>query len=90
MNKIVIGLTLAFGLLVGCDKSPQNENGAFVGHKSDENTWSVSIVPGGSSWDFNYIEVDGHEYLMMHGVHISGLTHSPKCPCYNRNQSNTK
>ena len=90
MNKIGIVLVLAIGLLVGCSKSPQNENGTFVGRKTDENTWSVSLFSGGGSWDFNYIEVDGHEYLVMHGVHRSGLTHSPKCPCYVKEKSNTK
>jgi hypothetical protein len=90
MNKIGIGLALAIGLLVGCSKSPQNENGTFVGCKTDENTWSVSLFSGGGSWDFNYIEVDGHEYLVMHGVHRSGLTHSPKCPCYAKEKSNIK
>lgn len=42
----------------------------------------------GGEWFFTYIVVDGHEYLMMSGPHRSGLTHSPKCPCLNKNQTN--
>ena len=31
---------------------------------------------------FEYIMVDGHEYLAAKGFRRYGLTHSPKCPCY--------
>jgi hypothetical protein len=82
MNKIAIGLALAIGLLVGCSKSPQNENGAFVGNRVGTNEWCVSMNSGGGVWTFRYAIVDGHEYLIMSGCHISGLTHSPKCVCH--------
>lgn len=89
MNKIAIGLALAIGLLVGCSKSPQNENGAYVGERRNDHEWTVTLG-GGSTRTFQYVEVDGHEYLIMRGCHISGLTHSPKCPCYAKEKSNIK
>ena len=68
-------------LVVGCSKSPQNESGAFVGRQVGTNEWSVSLNAG-VDWKFRYAMVDGHEYVIMSGIHISGLTHSPKCACH--------
>ena len=76
---------LAIGLLcflVGCSESPRDENGHPIAEK-DGNEFSVRINKSFGSIDFRYIVIDKHEYLLMTGVHISGLTHSPKCPCQN-------
>jgi hypothetical protein len=78
MKKLLaIGICLVF---LGCSESRVDENGRHIAEKSGD-SFVVNMFPGGGSWTFYYIEVDGHEYLLMTGVHISGLTHSPKCPC---------
>lgn len=86
MKKLlVIGLCFLFG----CSESPVDENGRHVAEKSG-NSFDVIIYPGSGTLTFNYVVVDGHEYLVMTGSHRSGLTHSPKCPCIsNHNNANT-
>lgn len=76
MKKLFISLVL----LCGCGKdSEKNENGAYVADKFGD-TYSISIY-GANECNFRYVEVDGHEYIMMYGVH-NGLSHSPKCSCH--------
>ena len=65
--------------LMGCSDSPTNSEGIPVGEKNDEE-WVIKKYD--SRWYFHYVEIDGHEYLLMHGAHRSGITHSPKCPCH--------
>lgn len=31
---------------------------------------------------FEYILVDGHQYLLYHDCDRGGITHSPKCDCF--------
>ena len=84
MRKLLaIGLCLLFG----CSESPVDENGRHIAEKSG-NSFVVKTGTGGGEWFFTYAVVDGHEYLVMGGTHKSGLTHSPKCPCLNKNQTN--
>lgn len=78
---------IAFGLLCllfGCSKSPIDEHGRPIAERSRTNEFNVVLYSGGGKFIFHYIMVDGHEYIVMTGCHISGLTHSPKCPCMNR------
>ena len=80
---------LAIGLcfLLGCSESPVDENGRYIAEKFGD-SFAVKMR-GGVERFFNYVVVDGHEYLVMGGTHKSGLTHSPKCPCLNKNQTNS-
>ena len=71
-------------LLVGCSESPVDESGRHVAERRGTNAFNVVLHPGGGELTFRYTMVDGHEYLLMTGAHISGLTHSPKCPCLNK------
>jgi len=81
MNKLLaIGLLC---LLIGCSESPKDDNGHFVAQKEGD-VLAVRLHSGSGNIDFRYIVIDKHEYLLMTGIHISGLTHSPKCPCLNR------
>ena len=73
-------LAIMICILVGCSESIKDENGHPIAER-DGNRFSVRISKGSGSIDFRYIVIDKHEYLLMSGVHISGLTHSPKCPC---------
>ena len=80
---------LAIGLLcflIGCYESPVDENGRRMAEKSG-NSFVIKI-PGCGERFFHYVMVDGHEYLVMTGTHKSGLTHSPKCQCLNKNHTN--
>ena len=80
MKKLLaIGLLC---LLVGCSESPVDENGRHVAERKGTNEFNVFLCPGNGEWTFQYIMVDGHEYLVMTGIHRSGFTHSPKCPCH--------
>ena len=67
-------------LLMGCSESPKDENGHFVA-QMDGDVLAVRLHSGAGNIDFRYIVIDKHEYLLMTGIHISGLTHSPNCPC---------
>ena len=73
-------LAIGLCLLLGCAESPKDENGHPIAER-DGNEFSLKIPNSCGSIDFRYIVIDKHEYLLMTGVHISGLTHSPKCPC---------
>ena len=75
---------LAIGLLcflIGCSESPRNDEGNYVAEKDENNEFHIRIGKGNGERYFRYVEVDGHEYLVMDGTHKSGLTHSPKCNC---------
>lgn len=67
-------------MFLGCSESPKDDNGHFVAQE-DGDVFAVRIHSGSENIDFRYIVIDKHEYLLMTGIHISGLTHSPKCPC---------
>jgi len=43
----------------------------------DERTVANTPIDG----RFEYVEVDGHEYLLWTGYGRDGITHSPKCKC---------
>ena len=73
-------LAIGLCLLLGCAESPKDESGRHVAQKN-ENVFSLTLHKGSGSIDFRYIVIDKHEYLLMTGIHISGLTHSPNCPC---------
>lgn len=78
--KAVRPILMALSVLVcGCDNSKPNEKGFPVGTATEDGEFAVRI--NGSPWFFRYVEVDGHEYLMMHGSYRSGITHSPNCKC---------
>jgi hypothetical protein len=77
-------LAIGLCLLIGCSESPRNAEGNLMAEKDDHNEFHIRLGNGNGEWYFRYIEVDGHEYLIMTGTHRSGLTHSPKCPCLNR------
>ena len=81
-------LAIGLCLLLGCSESPVDESGRHVAERSGTNEFNVVLYPGGGEWIFHYIMVDGHEYIVMTGPNRSGLTHSPKCPCLNKNQTN--
>ena len=76
-------LALALGILLGCSESPKNEEGHHVADKTPEG-YAVRMNAGAEEIHFRYIEVDGHEYLLMTGFHKGGIGHSPKCPCLNK------
>lgn len=80
MKLIVIVLSMCL-LLWGCSESPRNAEGNLMAEKDDHNEFHIRLGKGNGEWYFRYIEVDGHEYLIMTGTHRSGLTHSPKCKC---------
>ena len=73
-------LAIGICLLVGCSESMKDENGHFVAQR-DGDVFAVRMQSGMGSIYFRYIVIDKHEYLLMTGIHISGLTHSPNCPC---------
>ena len=73
-------LAIGLCLLLGCSESPKDENGHFVAQR-DGDVLAVRLHSGAGNIDFRYIVIDKHEYLLMTGIHISGLTHSPNCPC---------
>jgi hypothetical protein len=79
MKKLLaIGMCLMF---LGCSEtSPKDENGHFVAQR-DGDVLAVRLHSGSASIDFRYIVIDKHEYLLMTGIHMGGLTHSPKCQC---------
>lgn len=78
--KAVLSILMAMSVLAcGCDNSKLNERGFPVGTAEENDGFVVRI--NGSPWFFKYVEIDGHEYLMMHGEHRSGITHSPNCKC---------
>ena len=79
MKKLAMATILGI-LLMGCSESPRDENGHFVAQR-DGDVLAVRLHSGSGNIDFRYIVIDKHEYLLMTGIHISGLTHSPKCPC---------
>ncbi len=76
---------LAIGLLclmfLGCSESPVDESGRHVAERNGTNEFNVVLYSGSGKLTFLYIMIDGHEYVLMLGSHISGLTHSPKCQC---------
>lgn len=74
-------------LILGCDNSKLNEKGFPVGSPADEDG-DFAVRMNGSPWFFRYVEIDGHEYLMMHGMHRSGITHSPNCKCLREHSEN--
>ena len=79
MKRLAIAMTLGI-LLMGCSESPKDENGLFVAQQEGD-MLAVRLHTGSESIDFRYIVIDKHEYLLMTGIHMGGLTHSPKCPC---------
>ncbi len=80
MKKLItIGLLLCF--LIGCSESPVDKDGRRIAERRGTNEFNVVLYSGRGEWTFQYIMVDGHEYLIMIGFQRSGLTHSPKCPC---------
>lgn len=48
---------------------------------------SNSLIDGGI---FEYVEIDGHTYLMYDGYSQGGITHSGTCPCNNSNKIEEK
>lgn len=79
MKKLAMATVLGI-LLMGCSESPKDENGHFVAQREGD-VLAVRLHSGSGNIDFRYIVIDKHEYLLMTGIHISGLTHSPNCPC---------
>ena len=48
---------------------------------------SNSLIDGGV---FEYVEIDGHTYLMYGNYSQGGITHSGTCPCNNSNKVEEK
>ena len=44
----------------------------------------IAFDSGGSWEGFWYIVVDGHQYLAYSDYYRFAFTHSPKCPCHNK------
>lgn len=40
-----------------------------------------TVVNNAADGRFEYVEVDGHEYVLWSRSSDSGITHSPKCKC---------
>lgn len=40
-----------------------------------------TVVRSFSDGRFEYVEIDGHEYLLWNDASRGGITHSPKCKC---------
>ena len=72
MKKLTYLLVPLALLCCGCEKnSGVREDGTEI-YKTDKVYRSHT---------FNYIEVDGHEYLVWGSCHQGGITHSPRCWC---------
>ena len=46
-----------------------------------------SLIDGGV---FEYVEIDGHTYLIYNDYYRGGITHSGICPCNNSNKIEEK
>ena len=46
-----------------------------------------SLIDGGV---FEYVEIDGHTYLIYNDYYRGGITHSGTCPCNNSNKIEEK
>lgn len=79
MMIAVIGVALC---LSGCKYSPKDEHGKYVA-ESTEDGFVLEIR--GIHQRFQYVMIDGHEYLVMNldAKYSSGITHSPRCQCLN-------
>ena len=52
----------------------------------------IKVSPNGIIDDgiFEYVEIDGHTYLMYGDYSRGGITHSGTCPCNNSNKIEEK
>lgn len=79
---ITVTAAMVLAILAGChigpDKPEVDDNGRKVyplGKEMYDPDSSAGLA-------FEYIMVDGHEYLVASGFRRYGLTHSPKCLCH--------
>ena len=61
----------------------------FSGCRPDEqvtNERGIKVIPNNDT-DWEYVEWDGHEYVLWRPdpSHRGGIAHSPKCPCRSKN-----
>ena len=89
---ILVALLLFILIVVGIFitsmpiSAKRSDSGIVLVEKSTHGDYFEGrIEDGGGYFSFRYVEVDGHEYLVMSGCHRSGLTHSPKCRFCRRN-----
>ena len=79
---VCLGCIVFAGLQAGChigpDKPEKDDHGRVVYNIGQD----MYEGPDPTSIMFEYIMVDGHEYLAARGYRKYGLTHSPKCPCH--------
>ena len=81
MKKILVILVLCLLTLTGCldtpkssedNRIPSRPTGIKV--KSEENSYASHV-------EYEYVEVDGHIYLVIFSGYRGGITHSGTCPC---------
>ncbi len=79
---VCLGCIVFAGLQAGChigpDKPEVDDNGRKVYPLGE----AVYDTDTHADLTFEYIMVDGHEYLAARGFRRYGLAHSPKCPCH--------
>lgn len=76
-DALILVINVAFLAMIVCAiaysvRTPNQHQKA-----RDERTVANTPVDG----RFEYVEVDGHEYVLWNRSSDSGITHSPKCKC---------
>ena len=69
--------------MCGCGSSPTDNVGRLVAEESKQKAKTFVITDYGRVYDFKYVVIDKHEYLVSTFDRGIGLTHSPKCWCLN-------
>lgn len=73
---IILFSILACAFVAGCDKPIYDREGRQIYKTLKKDEISNSM------FQFKYIVVDDHEYLVLDGSkYMNGITHSPRCKC---------
>ena len=88
MKSVMLATAVCLGVLLsGCSESPVDGQGRHVATRT-QGGFDLRFAPSARGCTFQYVMVDGHEYIIMAMTHRSGLAHSPKCPCRSKERKN--
>lgn len=76
-DVLVVGFGIAFLVAVVCASKYSARIMEQQRKVRDERTVANALIDG----RFEYVEVDGHEYVLWSRGNKGGITHSPKCKC---------
>ena len=75
-KRIIYSIAVGIALSTGCEPSSTDQ---IAQAREEPSVWEAKVRE--HVWKFNYIEVDGHQYLILDSTYRGGITHSPKCHC---------